>query len=202
NVLITFIAASAVISGQMSLGMMLAVQYIIGVLNVPILEFVNFSREFQDAKISLDRIGEIHSLKNEETSYVNATTSINEPRSISIEDVSFQYEGPTSPKALDHISLTIDYGKITAIVGTSGSGKTTLLKLLLKYYAPTAGVILLGNDDLLTISARDWRSQCGVVMQEGYLFSDTIANNVCIATDNIDQERLIHAVTVNIPEII
>lgn len=196
NVLITFIAAMAVIDNQISLGMMLAVQYIIGILNVPILEFVNFSREFQDARISLDRIGEIHSLRNEEAQDSSALNHTHEPQSIFFRDVSFQYEGPMSPKALNQVNLAIDHGKVTAIVGTSGSGKTTLLKLILKYYAPTEGVISLGNEDILARSPRNWRGQCGVVMQEGFLFSDTIVNNICISSDNVDQEKLHHAVTV------
>ena len=183
NIFITFMAATAVISGSMTLGMMLAVQYIIGQLNVPINEFVNFIRELQDARISLDRIGEIRLLENEEKPNNNLLMDFSangKGHDLRFEKVSFQYEGPHSPKALDSIDLTIEEGKVIAIVGASGSGKTTLLKLLLKYYPPTEGKIFHGHTDLLNKSAREWRSQCGTVMQDGYIFSDTIANNISV----------------------
>jgi len=132
NIFITFVAATAVISGSMTLGMMLAVQYIIGQLNVPINEFVNFIRELQDARISLDRIGEIRLLENEEKPRENQPYCLTgkENESIYLKGVTFQYDGPHSPKALDEVDLEITHGKVTAIVGASGSGKTTLLKLL------------------------------------------------------------------------
>jgi ATP-binding cassette, subfamily B, bacterial len=206
NIFITFMAATAVISGSMTLGMMLAVQYIIGQLNVPINEFVNFIRELQDARISLDRIGEIRLLDNEEKTdsvFVASPLSSGEGKGVRFEKVSFQYEGPHSPKALDKIDLTIEEGKVTAIVGASGSGKTTLLKLLLKYYPPTLGKILHGHTDLLNKSARDWRSQCGTVMQDGYIFSDTIANNISISDEEMDTTKLLNAARVaNIQEFI
>jgi ATP-binding cassette, subfamily B, bacterial len=223
NIFITFMAATAVISGSMTLGMMLAVQYIIGQLNVPINEFVNFIRELQDARISLDRIGEIRLLENEEKSENNAlgrfpsqlpanqVVSGQEERTnhfgtvtplfrrgaggeVRFEKVSFQYEGPHSPKALDNIDLTIEEGKVTAIVGASGSGKTTLLKLLLKYYPPTEGKILLGHTDLINKSSREWRGQCGTVMQDGYIFSDTIANNISVSDEEMNATKLLNAV--------
>jgi ATP-binding cassette, subfamily B, bacterial len=206
NIFITFMAATAVISGSMTLGMMLAVQYIIGQLNVPINEFVNFIRELQDARISLDRIGEIRLLENEEKPNTNllADFSVNgKGHDLRFEKVSFQYEGRHSPKALDSIDLTIEEGKVTAIVGASGSGKTTLLKLLLKYYPPTEGKILLGHTDLINKSAREWRSQCGTVMQDGYIFSDTIANNISVSDEEMDTQKLLNAVRVaNIQEFI
>ncbi len=199
NIFITFTAATAVISGSMTLGMMLAVQYIIGQLNVPINEFVNFIRELQDARISLDRIGEIRSLENEEKPNNNLLVDFSangKGHDLRFEKVSLQYEGPHSPKALDKIDLTIEEGKVTAIVGASGSGKTTLLKLLLKYYPPTEGKILLGNTDLINKSSREWRSQCGTVMQDGYIFSDTIANNISVSDEEMDVKKLLNAVHV------
>lgn len=206
NIFITFMAATAVISGSMTLGMMLAVQYIIGQLNVPINEFVNFIRELQDARISLDRIGEIRQLENEEKSIDNRLSNFSPNsvgKSLRFENVSFQYEGPHSPKAINNISLTIEEGKVTAIVGASGSGKTTLLKLLLKYYAPTEGKIYLGHADLQIQSSRNWRSYCGTVMQDGYIFSDTIANNISVSDEEPDVSKLLNAVSVsNIQEFI
>ncbi|MFN7654982.1 MAG: peptidase domain-containing ABC transporter [Cyclobacteriaceae bacterium] len=205
NIFITFVAATAVISGSMTLGMMLAVQYIIGQLNGPINEFVNFIRELQDARISLDRIGEIRLLENEEkpnnTSFAPFLYSQNQ--SISLQGVSHQYEGPHSPKALDSVDLTIEHGKVTAIVGASGSGKTTLLKLLLKFYEPIEGRIFLGHGHLALQSAREWRSRCGTVMQDGYIFSDTIARNICVSDEDIDAKKMVDAARVaNIHEFV
>lgn len=206
NIFITLMAATAVINGSMTLGMMLAVQYIIGQLNSPINEFVNFIRSLQDASISLNRIGEIHLLENEEkpTNILLLNLSVNESgNNLLLEKVSFQYEGPHSPKALDNVDLNIVDGKVTAIVGASGSGKTTLLKLLLKFYPPTLGKILLDHSDLQNKSAREWRSQCGTVMQDGYIFSDTIAGNICVSDEEIDSVKLFNAVHVaNIQEFV
>lgn len=213
NIFITFVAATAVISGSMTLGMMLAVQYIIGQLNVPINEFVNFIRELQDARISLDRIGEIRLLENEEKPIDNTLVRFPSPFpaqrfaggeggrrpdevDLQLKNVSYQYEGPHSPKALNSVDLTIERGKITAIVGASGSGKTTLLKLLLKFYPPTEGKILLGKTDTSQLSAREWRAKCGTVMQDGFIFSDTIARNICVGDEDPDTSRLLHAATV------
>lgn len=206
NMLITVMAAIAVMDGQMTLGMMLAVQYIIGQLNAPVNEFIAFTRDWQDAKISLERIGEIHALENEETPLSHLTLNPSpEARdlkaSIVIENLSFQYEGPHSPKVLDDINLIIPEGKITAIVGASGSGKTTLMKLLLKFYAPIAGKISVGGTDLNQIPASAWRQQCGTVMQDGFIFSDTIARNIALGDEEVDGKKLLHAVTVaNIKE--
>jgi ATP-binding cassette subfamily B protein len=206
NIFITFVAAAAVIDGSMTLGMMLAVQYIIGQLNVPIAEFVNFIRAYQDARISLDRIGEIRLLENEEKPEHKTSGRFPSPFgedgrrpdevALRLKNVSYQYEGPHSPKALDGVNLTIEQGKVTAIVGASGSGKTTLLKLLLKFYPPSVGKITLGNTDLEQLSARAWRGQCGTVMQDGFIFSDTIAKNICVGEDEPDTTRLLHAATV------
>lgn len=205
NIFITFVAATAVISGSMTLGMMLAVQYIIGQLNVPINEFVSFIRELQDARISLDRIGEIRLLENEETPKESQqiNLSLSQQQSIHLKNLSYQYDGPHSPKALDCVNLTIEQGKITAIVGASGSGKTTLLKLLLKFYPPTEGELMIGKTDLQQHSARDWRAKCGTVMQDGFIFSDNIARNICVGNEEVDTQRLLHAATVaNIHEFV
>lgn len=205
NIFITFVAAAAVISGSMTLGMMLAVQYIIGQLNVPINEFVNFIRELQDARISLDRIGEIRLLENEEKPRENQPYRLTgkENESIYLRGVTFQYDGPHSPKALDGIDLEIEQGKVTAIVGASGSGKTTLLKLFLKFYPPTEGELRIGKTDLQQHSAREWRAGCGTVMQDGFVFSDTIARNICVGNEDIDAQRLLHTATVaNIHEFV
>ena len=208
NMLITVMAAIAVMDGQMTLGMMLAVQYIIGQLNAPVNEFIAFSRDWQDAKISLERIGEIHALENEESAPLSSGEGLGvrlEEReasgSIILKDVSFQYEGPHSPKVLVDINLIIPDGKITAIVGASGSGKTTLMKLLLKFYAPVVGKISVGGIDLNQVPASAWRQQCGTVMQDGFIFSDTIARNIALGDEEVDGKKLMHAVTVaNIKE--
>jgi ATP-binding cassette subfamily B protein len=198
NIVITVIAAMAVIEGQMTLGMMLAVQYIIGQLNAPLNEFVTFTRSMQDAKLSLSRISEIHELENEDTQQ-NQFLEDDLPyssQSLNIRNVSFQYEGPHSPKVLDAINLIIPEGKVTAIVGASGSGKTTLMKLLLKFYKPVIGSISVGGTDLGNISSANWRKQCGVVLQDGYLFADTILKNIALADDTIDKQKLLHAVAI------
>ena len=202
NILITFMAAKAVIDGDMTLGMMLAVQYIIGQLNAPINESINFMRQWQDAKISLERIGEIHGQENEEKTDDWQTASIlPEGRGLALHNLSFRYEGPHSPKALDSVSLDIPEGKVTAIVGASGSGKTTLMKLLLKFYEPTEGKITLGGLELSHTSSKEWRKRCGSVMQDGYIFSDTIARNIALSEEYVDRDKLLHAVTVaNIKE--
>ena len=203
NILITFMAATAVISGSMTLGMMMAAQYIIGQLNAPIHDFVGFIRDLQDARISLDRIGEVQLLENEDTSPPGLENTLEVRGSIIAKNLSFQYEGPNSPKALDGLEITIETGKVTAIVGASGSGKTTLLKLLLKFYPPTTGRLTLGGVDFKDISAKDWRGQCGVVMQEGFIFSDTIARNIGISDEKTDNAKLKYAATVaNIHEFI
>jgi ATP-binding cassette subfamily B protein len=209
NMLITVMAALSVINGEMTLGMMLAVQYIIGQLNVPVNDFITFSRDWQDAKISLERIGEIHNTDSEDAdlddynslpNHENEITSISE---IKIQDVTFQYEGPHSPKVLDNISMTIPEGKVTAIVGASGSGKTTLLKLLVKFYKPVEGKIMVGGESLESLHARQWRKRCGTVMQDGFIFSDNIARNIALGDEKVDRKKLLKAVKIaNIQEFI
>jgi ATP-binding cassette subfamily B protein len=198
NILITFLTAIAVINGEMTLGMMLAIQYIIGALNSPINDFVAFVRDWQDAKISFDRIGEVHSLKNEENDTLEDIPKITiqtSDESIHIKNLSFQYD-PYSPKVLDNLSLSIPKRRTTAIVGASGSGKTTLMKLLLKFYKPTHGEIFFGNLQLEYIKTTEWRKLCGTVMQDGYIFSNTIAENVAMSDSTIDLKKLISAVEV------
>ncbi|GCC50902.1 ABC transporter ATP-binding protein [Chryseotalea sanaruensis] len=198
NMLITVMAAFAVIEGSITLGMMLAIQYIIGQLNAPIQEFIAFTRAYQDAKISLERINEIQHEKNEQDDSVHTGFTFNTTANASLilHKVSFQYEGPHSPKVLDDIDLVIQEGKITAIVGTSGSGKTTLMKLLLKFYKPTDGKINLDAENMENIRTAEWRKICGTVMQDGYIFSDTIARNISLADEEIDAKKLRHAVQI------
>ncbi|MCX6235776.1 MAG: peptidase domain-containing ABC transporter [Bacteroidetes bacterium] len=196
NILITFIAAKCVVDGSLTLGMMVAVQYIIGQLNSPIELMISFMRSAQDAKISLERLGEIHQKDDEETPAESRITIIPENKSIDIADLSFQYEGPHSPHVLKDISMSIPEKKVTAIVGPSGSGKTTLIKLLLGFYRPVTGEIKVSDVRLSNLSNHMWRSTCGVVMQDGFIFSDSIASNIAIGDEYIDKEKLLYAVKV------
>ena len=199
NILITVLAATAVIHGNMTLGMMLAVQYIIGQLNSPVEQLIQFIYSWQDVSISLDRMNEIHTETNEEnvertrTAYTHKTT---EGHSLTIKDLSFKYDIYSPKDILSDINLSIPNGKVTAIVGASGSGKTTLVKLLLGFYEPLNGSIQIGSANLSEYNLGWWRSQCGAVMQEGYLFSDTIARNIAISDDEPDIERIRHAARV------
>ncbi|MDB9190401.1 peptidase domain-containing ABC transporter [Parabacteroides distasonis] len=203
NIVITVIAATAVIGGSLSLGMMLAIQYIIGQLNAPVEQFVQFLYSWQDVKISLERMSGIHDREEEETPERMITGFNGSDRDIEIRNVTFQYEGIHSPKVLERINLKIPRGKITAIVGTSGSGKTTLIKLLLGYYNPVEGDIRVGGDDLRSFSLLWWRDQCGAVMQDGYLFSESIARNIAVDDGEIDKSRLLLAARIaNIEEFI
>ncbi|HUW05748.1 MAG TPA: peptidase domain-containing ABC transporter [Williamwhitmania sp.] len=196
NILITVVAAKSVVDGQMTLGMMLAVQYIIGQLNSPIEQIISFFNQTQDAKISLDRLGEIHLRKNEEDAEESRIDDIPTNKGIAVNNLSFRYEGPDSELVLDKINLLIPAGKQTAIVGTSGSGKTTLVKLLLGFYPPTEGEILLGENRMEAFSLSEWRSRCGVVMQDGFIFSDSIAGNIAPGAESIDKVRLLQAAQV------
>ena len=203
NIVITVIAATAVIGGSLSLGMMLAIQYIIGQLNAPVEQFVQFLYSWQDVKISLERMSEIHDREEEETPERMITGFNGSDRDIEIRNVTFQYDGIHSPKVLERINLKIPRGKITAIVGTSGSGKTTLIKLLLGYYNPVEGDIRVGGNDLRSFSLLWWRDQCGAVMQDGYLFSESIARNIAVDDGEIDKSRLLLAARIaNIEEFI
>ena len=192
NILITVIAATSVINGELTLGMMLAIQYIIGQLKSPIDQIVNFIHDFQDTQISLERINEIHQKEDENSNKLaDFHNKLDNDKNIYIKDLIFQYSGTRSPKVINEISLTIPQGKVTAIVGASGSGKTTLIKLLLQYYQATQGTIKIGSKNLNDFNTTFWRNQCGAVMQDGFIFSDTIAQNIAVTTnDNIDKERL------------
>ncbi len=194
NIIITILAATAVVDGRITLGMMLAVQYIIGQMNGPLDQLIEFVQDSQDAKISLERLSEIHNSKDEEQDQDGKITMMPSSAGINISDLTFQYEGPHSPKVLNSINLIIPEGKVTAIVGTSGSGKTTLIKLMLGFYPPVAGSIRIGDNDLGNYNQRWWRDQCGAVMQDGFIFSDTIANNITLSDESVDNNKLRYAV--------
>ncbi len=245
NILITFFSAKAVIDGHMTLGTMLAIQYIIGQLNSPIEQMIGFLHSWQDAKISMDRLNEIHELEDEEPSdksfiyelpysFTRSLTGGNQPfpafnsglmetnpenynykdftenlpketalPGITFKNLTFTYTGAGNSPVLKNINLFIPKGKTTAIVGVSGSGKTTLLKLLLKFYEPQRGEIKIGESPLSIISHKAWRKHCGVVMQDSFIFSDTIAKNIAIGTEKVDMQVLAHAINVaNITDLI
>jgi len=203
DIFISFLAARAVIRGEMTLGMMMAVQYIIGQLNAPIQQFIGFTQAAQDARISLERLGEIHDREDEEKPEDDKIIDIPLNKDLEIKNLLFQYEGPNSEKVLNNISLTIPAKKITAIVGISGSGKTTLIKLLLGFYNPGKGDILLGGTQLCRFSQSEWRKCCGVVMQEGFIFSDTIAGNIGLIDEIPEKEKIDRATeTANIKEFV
>jgi ATP-binding cassette subfamily B protein len=202
NIFIIFLSAKLVIDGSITLGMMLAISSIVGSLNGPITQLIEFVREVQDAKISLARLSEIHDKEDEVQQEVHQTQDIPQDSDIIIKDLSYRYLGSDIP-VLDDLNLIIPAHKVTAIVGVSGSGKTTLMKLLLKFYEPNNGEINIGNTQLKNISQKAWRNNIGAVMQEGFIFSDTIANNIAIGVDKIDKERLVYAADVaNIKEYI
>lgn len=203
NIIISFMAAKSVIDGNITLGMMMSIQYILGQLNSPIEQMIGFMQQTQDAKISLERLGEIHQKEDEEKVEDEKLHELPEERSIRINNLSFQYDGAGMENVLEDINLEIPQGKITAIVGTSGSGKTTLVKLLLGFYPPVKGEIKVGESALENISNRMWRSKCGAVMQDGFIFSDTIAKNISISDETISKEKLLNSVNVaNIREFI
>ena len=192
DVVITFLVAGLVINGQLTLGAMLAIQYIIGQLSGPIEQFVGFVQSAQDAKISMERLNEIHHLNDEEnadTTYINL---LPENKTIYFNNLSFTYPGAGNEPVLENINLEIPETKVTAIVGVSGSGKTTLLKLLLKFYDHYNGEIKIGETNYKYISPSFWRRQCGAVLQDGYIFNDSIARNIAVGDENVDYTKLIH----------
>ena len=191
NIVITVISATAVISGELTLGMMLAVQYIIGQLNSPIDQIMHYLYAVQDVKIGLERINEIHVMSNEDR--IDNNTVANDHSDISFNHVSFKYDIHSLDNISNNVSFTIPNGKITAIVGASGSGKTTLLKLLLGYYPVSEGDIMIGDENINDLNKRYWRQKCGVVMQEGVIFSESIARNIAILDEDIDTNRLVAA---------
>lgn len=204
NILVTVLAATAVINGQMTLGMMLAVQYIIGQLNRPVEQLMRFIYASQDVKISLDRINEIHGqMEEEDGSESLKAYPDGEPGDLSLRRADFSYDPHAPRKTIDGVSLTIPRGKVTAIVGTSGSGKTTLVKLLLGFYPLLSGEIRVGRTPLGQLNKKWWRRQCGVVMQDGVIFSESIARNIAVDDGPIDTARLARAVEIaNIKEFI
>ncbi|WP_337043552.1 peptidase domain-containing ABC transporter [Emticicia sp. 17c] len=228
NIIVTYIAATQVINNEISLGVMLSISYIIGQLNGPLGQIIEFIKSVQDSKMSLDRLSEIHNKSDEELneefimnkrgsieSYSEANLDdassslrynnllLDTEKGIQINNLSFRYGGPHSPLVLKNLNLYIPKGKITAIVGSSGSGKTTLLKLLLKFYPPQEGEIKIDGIDMSDLSASNWRGVCGTVMQDGYIFSDTIVKNIAVDGQKVNEKRLMDAVhTANIQDYI
>lgn len=194
NLIISYLAAVAVVEGHMTLGMMMSVSYLTGQLSAPISQFIGLAQSFQDAKISLERLSEVHERKNEVENIESMLTELPENRAIQLDNVWFSYDGADRDYALEGIDLVIPAGKTTAIVGASGSGKTTLVKLMLGFYTPNKGKILVGATPLQNIHPRVWRMNVGVVMQEGFIFSDTIAANIAVGEEYIDKHRLYEAV--------
>lgn len=202
NAIITALVAALVIEGEITLGMMLSIQYIIGQLNSPVDQLIGFARQYQDARLSLDRLQEIYQKDDERPSDRTLISDIRNA-GIRIEGLTFRYDKLDEKPVLDNIHLTVPQGKTTAIVGLSGSGKTTLLKMILGFYPPDSGKIVLGNAELLNYDLREWRKRCGTVMQDGFIFSETIARNIAPGDEQIDEERMVAAAdTANIREFI
>lgn len=196
SLFISFLAAKLVVDGNITLGMMMSISYIIGQLSAPIGQVIGFAQSFQDAKISLERLNEIHNKEDEEQTLALKINYIPDNKSISIEDVCFSYDGSDREYVLDNINLVIPQNKVTAIVGASGSGKTTLIKLLLGFYTPNKGNIKIDQTPLQEINPHLWRQKNGAVLQDGFIFSDTIANNIAVGEEVIDRAKLTHAVNV------
>lgn len=195
NMFITILSAKLVIDGDITLGMMMAISYIVGQLNSPITQLIGFMRSVQDTQISLDRLGEIHNMEDEEKAQDERSSNIPAHAIIKLSNISFKYTGGIEP-VLKDLDVTIPANKTTAIVGASGSGKTTLMKLLLGFYIPDEGDIMVNNFNLRNVSQSAWRAHCGVVMQEGYIFNDTIAMNIAVGEDYVDTDKLAHAIDV------
>lgn len=196
SITISYIAAKTVVEGDMTLGMMMSLTYIIGQVAAPISDFIGFAHSYQDAKISLERLNEINEKETEDDCFTSKVINLPEDRSLSLEHVSFSYNGADRNYALDDVSLKIPANKITAIVGASGSGKTTILKLLQGFYEPNNGIIKVGVHQLSNINPHLWREKIGSVMQDSYIFSDTIANNIAMDDDIYDSVKLRHAIEV------
>ena len=192
NIVITFLSATAVVKGDITLGMMLSIQYIVGQLNLPLSSFIGFIQVWQDAKISLERLLQVHTKKDEDELEYNKIKELPKNKDIKINNLSFRYGGKSTPYVLKNINCSFPEGKTTAIVGASGSGKTTLIKLLLKFHEPTEGKVLIGSDNLGIINNDFWRTNCGAVLQDTFIFNDTIAGNISESEQNeiIDREQL------------
>lgn len=193
NIIIIFLCAKAVIDGNITLGTMLSIQYILGQLNSPIEQFISFVQAAQDARISLERLNEIHSMEDEESPATALNTYLPANPPIRLTDVTFYYPGQIQQPVLNGINLEIPHGKVTAIVGASGSGKTTLLKLLLKFYQPQEGTVQLGETNMQFVSHKLWRSKVGTVLQDGFIFSDSIARNIAVGEEEPQMEKLLYA---------
>lgn len=203
NLIIVFFAAEGVIYGHISIGELVAIQYIIGQLNAPLHQFVSSMQEFQDAKISLERMHEIETITEEEKLFEHLENPPLDYCDIQFNHVTFHYDGPRSPRVLDDICFKIESKKVTAIVGMSGCGKTTILKILLSFFSPSNGYVVIGNTPLNNISPKEWRSKCGVVMQDGFIFSDTIERNIALSDGEINTDKIISAAkTANIHDFI
>ncbi len=196
NLLITALVASLVVKGEMTLGMMLSVQYIIGQLNSPVNELIAFARDMQDARLSMNRLSEVRDKPDEEDPTCELIREIPKGKEIRLQNLNFKYDPLSEYPTLDNVSMVIPPDKQTAIVGMSGSGKTTLIKLLLGFYPPASGDIFIGDTPLGNYSIREWRKRCGVVMQDGFIFSDSIAGNIAPGVEHIDKQRLRHAAEV------
>ena len=193
HILISFIAAQGVVEGEMTLGMMMSLTYIIGQVSAPISEFIGFAQSLQDARISLERLNEIHAQDDEEKDIETKMPHLPADHSIRIENLTYSYSGAARDYALKNVTIDIPQHKVTAIVGESGCGKTTLIKLLQGFYLPNEGNIKVGGINLNQINPHLWRNVTGSVMQESFIFSDTIANNIALSTDEVDVERMLHA---------
>ena len=193
DIVISFLVAEMVVKGQLTFGTMLAVQYIIGQMNGPIQQLIQLTQSLQDAKISMERLNEVHQLEDEEPAHKSFTSRLPEKHSIQLKDFTFTYPGAGNDPVLHNINLLIPEGKTTAIVGVSGSGKTTLLKILLRIYDNYNGEIRVGDSNLKYISPSFWRRQCGAVMQDGYIFNDTIGRNISMSDEYVDQEKLLES---------
>lgn len=201
NILITFLAAKLVLEGQLTLGMMLAIQYILGQINAPVEQMIGFMHSFQDAKISFERMGEIHNKEDEQQVDYQRGSDLPVDRSLYVQSLDFRYPGADDVKVLKSLDLVIPQSKVTAIVGASGSGKTTLVKMLLGFYPPLSGEVKVGNYPLQSVDPTTWRGKCGVVMQDGFIFSDTIAGNITMSDSTPRHDKLQQALKVaNIEE--
>ena len=202
NVIITALVATLVTKGKITLGMMMSIQYIIGQLNSPIDQLISFFQQYQDARLSLDRLQEVYDKEDEVAQGKTLIRQITDA-DIEIKNVTFRYDQLSERPVLDNINIVIPKGKTTAIVGLSGSGKTTLLKMILGFYKPDSGDVIIGNSNIENYDKRAWRKSCGIVMQDGFIFSDTIARNIAPEEERIDEERMVKAAgTANIREFI